>query len=243
MNSIRALTTLTTSRARLVAIALLLAAACGGPNKDADKSSGEGERRSLAGGKWITDLVLIDSAQSEAGWDPMADTTTIFRYVIITTAGTDTLDMVVPPDPFVIGDTAVMGLILVGERELHRELFTFVKGRPLKLQPLPDDVWYYFNDVVPSPDGRFLAYVADDTMRGTFAAVRDLRTGRLVARGRVGGGCECDVDQNHARWISADSFEIAVSFARATGNWEIVSGRASKGRIHSQTVALEPEWH
>jgi hypothetical protein len=184
-------------------------------------------------------------------WDDLADSTLLFRYAIHTTIGTDTLESIVAPEPIVVGDTSVMGLILADDNEGrrgfwvdhdkgHRELFTFVPGRPLRRQPVPTDVFWIFNDIVPSPDGRLLAYVAEDSAVGTFAAVRDLRTGKMVARGNGGGGCECDVDMNHARWITADSFEIAV--ARGDG-WQIVSGRAGTRRVHTDIVAVEPEWH
>ena len=78
---------------------------------------------------------------------------------------------------------------------------------------------------------------------GTYAVVRSLANGEIVARGPGGGGCDCDEDFNHARWFPPDSFEIAVAHTNTKGGWERVSGKASARRIHVDTLTDEPDWH
>ena len=110
---------------------------------------------------------------------------------------------------------------------------------------MPPDVWAFFHDFVISPDGRYAAYVAEDPLpgnMGTFAIVREVLTGEVVTRGPAGGGCECDVDANYARWIPPDSFEIAVSHASTGAGWQRVSGRSSTRKVHVDTLAKEPDW-
>ena len=192
----------------------------------------------------ITQLQLIDSVLSEWVWNPMAESTWTYRYAVATASGVDTLRMIIEPHPMIVGDTSVMGLVLVPDSgEGRRELFRYTTGRTPKQWRLPEDVFWVFEDVVPSPDGQFFAYVAQDSVFSSFAAVRELATGRLVVRGLGRGGCDCDVDLNHARWIKPDSFEIAVALANSTGGWEIVSGRTGQRRFHTDTVSYEPKWH
>jgi len=97
-----------------------------------------------------------------------------------------------------------------------------------------------------SPDGRYLAYVGEDTTPanpGTYAVVRDLRSGAIVVKGPGGGGCDCDEDYNHARWFPPDSFEIAVAHNSSGGGWQRLSGKASASRVHVDTLSDEPDWH
>jgi hypothetical protein len=107
-------------------------------------------------------------------------------------------------------------------------------------------VWPSYQDVLISPDGRYLAYVGEDTTPanpGTYAIIRDLKSGRVAWQGPGGGGCDCDEDFNHARWFPPDSFEIAVAHGNRNGWWERFSGRASRARVHVDTLNDEPDWH
>lgn len=78
---------------------------------------------------------------------------------------------------------------------------------------------------------------------GTYAVVRDLKSGQIVVKGPGGGGCDCDEDFNHARWFAPDSFEIAVAHTNRKAGWQRVSGKASAARMHVDTLADEPDWH
>jgi hypothetical protein len=194
---------------------------------------------------------VVDSAEAP-GWNAMEDASTIYRVETRGTRGVRLVDSVLAPLPIVVGDSALVGLRLsvsgVGdESEGERRLFRLhlASGR-LEMWPAPTDAWYVAFDIVPSPDGRYIAYVADDTGggRGTHAAVRELATGALVVQGPGGGGCDCDVDMNHARWFAPDSFEIAVAHvADDRGGWQPVARRASARRFRTDTLSKEPSWH
>ena len=190
---------------------------------------------------------MIDSA-SAASWDATEDSTFVYRLEVASRTRADTIPGVITPLPIMSGDTLVIGLLQVSEDSSapQRRMFRLrVADGALELRPIPPDVWAYFHDLVVSPDGRYLAYVAEDPIAvdtGTFAIVRDLNTDRIVARGPSGGGCDCDVDSNYARWLPPDSFEIAVSHAATRSGWQLVSGRASTGRVHVDTLRREPAW-
>lgn len=192
-------------------------------------------------------MLVIDSTFAPS-WDATEDSTILYQIEISSRGGVDTVHDVIPPFPVVVGDTLVVGLIQVSEDSSapHRKMFRLRPGaHALQTRPIPPDVWAFFQDFAFSPDGRYAAYVAEDPLPGnfgTFAVVRDLLSGEVVARGPAGGGCDCDVDSNYARWIAPDSFEVVVSHAASGAGWQRVSGRTSTRRIHVDTLSKEPEW-
>ncbi|MDQ3674645.1 MAG: hypothetical protein M3365_09755 [Gemmatimonadota bacterium] len=194
-----------------------------------------------------TTMTVIDSAFAPS-WDATEDSGLVYRLEVSSPNGIDTVPDVIAPFPVVVGDTLIIGLIQVSEDSSapQRKVFRFRPGaHPVERRPVPPDVWAFFHDFVISPDGRYSAYVAEDPLPGdigTFAIVRDLLSGEVVARGPSGGGCDCDVDSNYARWIPPDSFEIAVSHASTGAGWQRVSGRTSTRKVHVDTLAREPEW-
>lgn len=191
-------------------------------------------------------LRVLDSTNSGAIWDAIEqpDSVTVYRIEVRSGAGSDTLTDVIPPLPFNVGDSIVVGLRLerVSVSEGRRQFFTFVpRTKRLATRPLPDDAYFY--DVMISPNGRYVAYVAVGRS-GNLPIVRDFRTGTVLAHGPGGGGCECDIDRNHARWVSADSFEIAVAHhLGAEGDWLLFAGRASLRRVHTSRLNAAPRWH
>lgn len=195
-----------------------------------------------------TRISVLDSTITDS-WQPMEDTGTVYRIEVVSPSGADTIRNVIPPAPIVVGDTLVLGLVQLSEDSStpQRQIFRLRLGRHrVETQPLPDDVWQSYQDVLISPDGRYLAYVGEDTAPanpGMYAIVRDLKSGAIVVRGPGGGGCDCDEDFNHARWFPPDSFEIAVAHTNTSGNWQRLSGKASASRLHVDTLADEPDWH
>jgi hypothetical protein len=194
-----------------------------------------------------TTITVIDSAYAPS-WDATEDSGFVYRVEIASQLGADTLKDVIPPFPHSVGDTLVVGLVQSSEDSSapQRKVFRLrLDDHALETRPLPHDVWAFFQDFVVSPDGRYAAYVAEDPgpgQTGTFAVVRDLLAGEVARRGPAGGGCDCDVDSNYARWIAPDSFEIAVSHASTGAGWQLVSGRMSARRVHVDTLHKEPEW-
>jgi hypothetical protein len=195
-----------------------------------------------------TSITVLDSTTT-ASWAPMQDTGTVYRIEIVSPSGADTVRDVIPPAPVIVGDTLVLGLVQVSEDSStpQRQIFRLRLGKhSLDTQPLPDDVWPSYQDVLISPDGRYLAYVGEDTTPanpGMYGIVRELKSGAVVLRGPGGGGCDCDEDFNHARWFPPDSFEIAVAHTNTSGNWQRLSGKASASRLHVDTLSDEPDWH
>lgn len=191
---------------------------------------------------------VIDSAYAPT-WEPTADSGTVYRVEIRSPAGVDTIGNVVPPFPTVVGDTLVVGLLQVSEDSStpKRKIFRLrLSQHSVETLPVPSDVWSSFHDVVVSPDGRYLAYVAEDTTPSnpaTYGLVRELATGAIIIKGPGGGGCDCDVDTNYARWFAPDSFEIAVSHENTDNVWLLLSGVASARRLHVDTLSEEPDWH
>lgn len=221
-------------RAALIAVGALAAAASGACNKGVEGTT--------------THITVLDSSYTSS-WAPMEDTGTVYRIAIVSPVGADTIRSVIPPAPVVVGDTMVIGLVQASEDSStpQRQIFRLRLGQHrVETTPIPDDVWPSYQDVLISPDGRFLAYVGEDTTPanpGTYAIVRDLKSGRIVVRGPGGGGCDCDEDFNHARWFAPDSFEIAVAHSNTNGGWQRFSGKASLARVHVDTLNYEPDWH
>jgi hypothetical protein len=195
-----------------------------------------------------TRIRVIDSTYTES-WQPMEDTGTVYRIEVVSPLGADTIRNVIPPAPVLVGDTLVIGLLQLSEDSStpQRQIFRLRLGtHRIETSPIPDDVWSSYQDVLVSPDGRYLAYVGEDTTPanpGTYGIVRELKTGAVVMKGPGGGGCDCDEDFNHARWFAPDSFEIAVAHSNTSGGWQRLSGKASASRIHVDTLSDEPDWH
>jgi hypothetical protein len=194
-----------------------------------------------------TRIRVLDSTLTNS-WAPLEDTGTVYRLEIVSPFGADTIRNVIPPAPIIVGDTLVLGLVQVSEDSStpQRQIFRLRLGQHhVETQSLPDDVWPSYQDVLISPDGRFVAYVGEDTSPanpGMYGIVRDLKSGAIVVRGPGGGGCDCDEDRNHARWFPPDSFEIALAHSNTSGNWQRFSGKASASRVHVDTLADEPDW-
>lgn len=195
-----------------------------------------------------TRINVLDSAFAQS-WETMQDTGVLYRIEVVSPSGADTIRNVIPPAPVVVGDTLVIGLVQVSEDSStpQRQIFRARLGQHrIETKPIPADVWSSYQDILVSPDGRYIAYVGEDTTPenpGIYAVVRNLATGEIVEKGPGGGGCDCDEDFNHARWFPPDSFEIAVAHTSTKAGWERISGKASARRIHVDTLSYEPDWH
>ncbi len=222
------------ARAVLVLIGAALAAMSGACTGEDDRSA--------------TRIRVIDSAYTQS-WAPMEDTGIVYRVEVLSPLGADTIRNVIPPAPIVVGDSLVIGLLQLSEDSStpRRQIFRLRLGKHrIETSPMPEDVWSSYQDVLVSPDGRYVAYVGEDTTPvnpGTYGIVRDLKSGEIAIRGPGGGGCDCDEDFNHARWFAPDSFEIAVAHTRTSAGWQRLSGKASGRRVHVDTLTDEPDWH
>jgi hypothetical protein len=216
----------------LVVVAVIVAGACSGKGDDASR----------------TRINVLDSTFTQS-WQMMQDTGLVYRIEVISPAGNDTIRDVIPPAPVVVGDTLVIGLIQTAEDSStpQRQFFKLRLGKHrIETTALPADVWSSYQDILVSPNGRYVAYVGEDTTPenpGTYGVIRNLATGEVVAKGPGGGGCDCDEDFNHARWFPPDSFEIAVAHTNTKSGWERIAGNATTRRIHVDTLSEEPDWH
>lgn len=186
---------------------------------------------------------ILDSAQAPYVWNELKDRVTLGRVAVTVAERTDTLVDVIDPDLMVVTGDTVAGL-RVRPRDRHsgeRQLFILLPAFDFRAVPLTTDIPFYYRDVAISPTARYVAYVgsADE---GDYPAVRDLSSGRIVVRGDGGGGCNCEVDLNHARWIDADSVEIATAYTSSRKGWLIFSARLSTRATHSSWVSKEPRW-
>jgi hypothetical protein len=201
-----------------------------------------------AGDRSNTQIRILDSTYTQS-WEPMEDTGTVYRIEVVSPLGADTIRNVIPPAPVVVGDSLVIGLVQVSEDSAtpQRQIFRLRLGQHrVETSPIPQDVWSSYQDILISPNGRYVAYVGEDTTPsnpGTYGIVRDLATHEVVIKGPGNGGCDCDEDFNHARWFAPDSFEIAVAHSNSNSGWQRVSGKASPRRIHVDTLRDEPDWH
>src|SRR5467141_3583574 len=135
------------TRVVLIGVGVGAVALSGACNRGEDRSS--------------TRIRVIDSTYTES-WQPMEDTGTVYRLEIVSPLGADTIRNVIPPAPIVVGDTLVIGLIQVSEDSStpQRQIFRARLGQHrIETKPMPPDVWASYQDVLFSPDGRYIAYV------------------------------------------------------------------------------------
>ena len=198
---------------------------------------------SMSGASQHVSWRIVDSTWAPP-WDPMDDSIPVYRVAVHHDQRSDTLRDVIGPWPVVVGDSAVLGLFL-DRRDTTRRIFVFdIRTTKLRTIDLPTDLFTNFTDVSISPDGRFLAYVGDSSAYPR-AVVRTF-TGELVVRGRVLGGCDCDVDENHARWVSPDSFEIAIANRTSSDHgapYVLAAGSVRGIRLREVGLPEEPKWH
>ena len=185
-------------------------------------------------------LRVIDSSTTD--WCE-GDGIRTWRIEVASTARTDTLQRIVQPWPIVVNDTIVLGVVAVSsdcDRRLFRHNAT--TGRTIYYR-VPADMWGYFWDVSASSDGRYVVYLAMDSIGRERAVVRRWPAGSVVILGPLRDGCECDVDRHHAHWVTPDSFELATRISR-DDLYERISGVVSQRRVHIDTLTTKAEyWH
>jgi hypothetical protein len=175
-------------------------------------------------------------------WDESTDSLDVYRVAVRASGGADTLREVLPPWPVFVDDSTLWGLRRATD-SAKRVLFRW-RGphRALSTWSLPADVLYGFEDVMISPSGQYLAYVGREN-GGPYAAVVAVPGMTTLWRSEEVGGCDCDVDVSHARWVTADSFEIAVVSSANLRGWAVFRGSAAGRRGSTSYQATEPDWH
>jgi hypothetical protein len=188
-------------------------------------------------------LGTIDSAWTWMTWDSEGGGMWLYRVAVGRGGRVDTIANIIEPLPFVVDSERVAGLQYVPkDTGQSRAIFIYsASNRKIRSWPVPDDVWGGYFDVMISPDARYVAYV---DAKGWYPVVREIATNRVVLRDTTeGGGCECDVDRNHARWINADSVEILVAHdVKPPEGWFLMAGRPSTKAVHVKMLDEKPDW-
>jgi hypothetical protein len=185
---------------------------------------------------------IIDSSWV-APWDEMVDSAAVYRVAVVGPSHTDTLTDVLPPWPVIVGDSVVWGFKKIDDQS-DRELFRWsIPTKRMRTLALPTDILGGYNDVMISPGARFLSYVAKEDTGGAYGVVRTLESQQLLWRGPTAAGCDCDIDLSHARWVTRDSFEIAVVSSSNGRGWAVSSGSVAARRAHLFYSPTEPDWH
>ena len=189
----------------------------------------------------VVQAAVVDSVRRKAWWSN-DDSMFAYLFEIRTTAARDTVRDVIAPLPKIAGDTVVIGLTVDDTAEHGRSIFVFdARRRRVQHEPFPSDAWPGLTDFSISPDGEHLLYTTwVSHPMGEVAVIRRRPSGEIVVTGPRWPLCECDSDLHHARWVTADSFEIASG---AMGVWERVSGSISRHSLHRDTLRAEPQWH
>lgn len=176
-------------------------------------------------------------------WDEMTDSVAVYRVAIVGPSGADTLANILPPWPVIVGDSIVWGL-RKADGQAVREIFRWSRQtKRMDTRSLPSDLLGDYHDVMISPRGEFVAYVANEDSGGAYGVVRALDSQRLLWRGPTAAGCECDIDLSHARWVTPDSFEIAVVSTSNNRGWAIAAGSAAAHQARVLYSPVEPAWH
>jgi hypothetical protein len=201
--------------------AIMLVAACGTPAPGSDP---DGDKVASVR------LVSPDSTTDEAG------TTWIWYRVAVATAGReDTLAGIMARDnPVRTSDGYLNGLSFDSAGMVHSGYRYSPGSRTLELVKLPSDISPYSSEAAISQNGRFFAYIAQDSNARTAAVIKAWPVGSEIARADAGPGFPSDVNFNHLRWSGSDQAEFWIRVEGGNGPWvHIVLSPSGVTRIDS----------
>ncbi len=232
-----------------------LIAGCGSAESPAPASAGPPAPAPVVGrggpreGAAAVAVRLVDSAQtgSELGMEEVAS------YRVEVTAGgrRDTLAGVrVQQAPALAPDGAVHGVSVGAEGEVAGTFRYDPATRTVARTRAPADASPSFSELTPSPDGRHVAYVAQESgpVVRLWAVVRAWPGGRVVARTAPAPGYPSDVNYSQVRWTGPDAYEVAYRVggmpgdaALAAGPWLRLRGSTrGGGRARVDTLTAGP---
>jgi hypothetical protein len=205
------------------------------------------------GARWSGAAVgvrLVDSAQTggELGMDEVVS----YRVEVAAGARRDTLAGVrVQRVPVLAPDGAVHGVAVGPDGEAAGTFRYEPATRALTRTPAPADASPFFSELTLSPDGRHVAYVAQESgpVVRLWGVVRAWPGGRLVARAAPAPGYPSDVDYGWVRWTGPDAYEVVyrvdgipgADAALAAGPWLRMRGSThGGGPPRVDTLAAEP---
>ncbi len=182
-------------------------------------------------------LVMPDSATDSSG------TTFVWHRVVVAAgARRDTLRQVMTDEePIVTLAGDLLGISYTRDGAPDFAYRYAPSTRVFTRTALPSDVSPYFAEASFAPDGRAIAYVAEDSASQLTALIRSWPDGAELFRHEIGDGFSSDVNFNRVRWLPDGQAEFAVRVDDGGGPWvHILASR--KGAASIDSLASEPLW-
>lgn len=161
------------------------------------------------------------------------------RVVVETATRVDTLPDVLVSDRPVVGDGGVVYGIRA-EEEQAAGLFAYdATTRRVRALPLPAG-WWAATSPRLAPDGRHVAYLAQDAGGASHAAIAALPGGESIYRGPSVVVLETDTGVDEIRWLDARRIEIAIHLSVAVGGVQRVRGTVAPLALRVDTSHAAP---
>jgi hypothetical protein len=187
---------------------------------------------------------LIDSMEVE----DMTSSHTEARVEVWTGMKADTIPtLVVARAPGVTRDGVVYGVAITSDGRIGKAYQYDAKTRQLSFVPLPKDVNEWNSDITVSPDGRYVAYIGDESA-GIFGVVRDWPGMTLVTRTPPVKPYPSDYYTDQAHWIDTARFEFFIrtpagvdSTNHMISKFVVARGDVRDRSMTIDTLATRPE--
>jgi hypothetical protein len=192
---------------------------------------------------------LVDSAQTgdTLGMEEVVS----YRVEVAAGGRRDTLAGVrVQRAPVLAPDGTVHGVAVGADGQVVGTFRYEPSTRAFARTPAPADASAFFSELTPSPDGRHLAYVAQESgpVVRLWGVVRAWPGGRVVARTEPAPGYPSDVNDSRVRWTGPDEYEVVYRVdgirgadpALAAGPWLRMRGSTRGGPARLDTLTAEP---
>lgn len=181
------------------------------------------------------------SLRADSSTDDIGDTHVYYLVNVSTDKGTNTLPGVIAfQPPLVTPEGHVLGLSSDTTGALAFGYRYDPVSRKFDRFELPAGISTYFAAATLAPDGRHLAYVAQDSASILTAVVRAWPHGPEIVRQVAGPGFPSDVDYNHVRWRSVQVVEMAVRIEPGDGPWVRIVA-STDGTVAVDTLTRPPE--
>ncbi|MGZ8412722.1 MAG: hypothetical protein ACXW05_08315 [Gemmatirosa sp.] len=219
--------------------------------------------RSLAGSRILSALVLaactpavpdVPLASAEAGQAPLAVRVTLIdsipygdgmtegtlrRVAVSTGRWVDTLPDILVADRPVIGDSGVVYGVRA-EEDQAVGLFAYEAAtRRVRALPVPAG-WWAATSPQLAPDGRHVAYLAQEAGGESYAAIAALPSGQVIYRGPRAVLLETGAGVDEIRWLDARRVEILIDLSAATGGVQRVRGAVAPLALQVDTPRTAP---
>lgn len=160
---------------------------------------------------------------------------TLHRVRVLDSARVDTLRGVLTGEtPMLLGDSAIVGIRQQDDRAVGLFYYDRRLHRIRNIAPPPE--WMAYATPALSPDGRFVAYLAQNSEGRGYGAVAAVPSMRVVYRAAPVTMLETDAGVEHISWTDATHFEIMISLTVATGGEQRIRGTVTPLSVQVDTV-------